>query len=309
MAVDILCMGEPMLEFNQLPPDAQGRVLYLQGHGGDTSNAAIAAARQGVRTGYITAIGEDAAGVSFMTLWQSEGVDTSTVIRTAEAPTGVYFVTHDAKGHHFTFYRTGSAASRITPRDVPEAAIARARILYASGISQAISTSAADAVFHAIAVARQHGVKVAYDTNLRLRLWPVARARAIIEAAIAQSDMAFPSREDAQAMTGLSDPDAIADHYLRLGCPLVAVKCGAEGALLATAGGLRARAPAHRVEAVDATGAGDTFSGAFLARIVLGDPPEAALRYANAAAALSTTGYGAVAPIPREAEVRTLLRS
>jgi len=309
MAVDILCMGEPMLEFNQLPPDAQGRVLYLQGHGGDTSNAAIAAARQGVRTGYITAIGEDAAGVSFMTLWQSEGVDTSTVIRTAEAPTGVYFVTHDAKGHHFTFYRTGSAASRITPRDVPEAAIARARILYASGISQAISTSAADAVFHAIAVARQHGVKVAYDTNLRLRLWPVARARAIIEAAIAQSDMAFPSREDAQAMTGLSDPDAIADHYLRLGCPLVAVKCGAEGALLATAGGLRARAPAHRVEAVDATGAGDTFSGAFLARIVLGDPPEAALRYANAAAALSTTGYGAVAPIPREAEVRALLRS
>lgn len=309
MAVDILCMGEPMLEFNQLPPDAQGRVLYLQGHGGDTSNAAIAAARQGVRTGYITAIGEDAAGDSFLTLWQSEGVDTSTVIRTAEAPTGVYFVTHDAKGHHFTFYRTGSAASRITPRDVPEAAIARARILYASGISQAISTSAADAVFHAIAVARQRGVKVAYDTNLRLRLWPVARARAIIEAAIAQSDMAFPSREDAQAMTGLSDPDAIADHYLRLGCPLVAVKCGAEGALLATAGGLRARAPAHRVEAVDATGAGDTFSGAFLARIVLGDPPEAALRYANAAAALSTTGYGAVAPIPREAEVRALLRS
>jgi 2-dehydro-3-deoxygluconokinase len=307
MAVDILCMGEPMLEFNQLPPGDDGRVLFLQGHGGDTSNAAIAAARQGVSAGYVTAIGQDAAGDSFMELWRKERIDTSTVIRSAEAATAVYFVTHDAKGHHFTFYRSGSAASRYAPRDVPEEAIARARILYASGISQAISASAADAVFHAISVAKRNGVKVAYDTNLRLRLWPPARARAIIEAAIAQADMAFPSREDAEALTGLSDPDAIADHYLRLGCPLVAVKCGADGALLATAEGLRVRAPAHAVDAVDATGAGDTFCGAFLARTLLGDPPAEALRYANAAAALSTTGYGAVAPIPREAEVRALL--
>jgi 2-dehydro-3-deoxygluconokinase len=307
MAVDILCMGEPMLEFNELPPDAAGRVLYLQGHGGDTSNAAIAAARQGVSAGYITAIGQDAAGDSFMRLWASEGVDTATVIRSADAPTAVYFVTHDARGHHFTFYRSGSAASRYSPRDVPEAAIRSAKIFYASGISQAISASAADAVFHAIAIARQAGVKVAYDTNLRLRLWPPARARAIIEAAIAQADMAFPSREDAEAMTGLTDPEAIADHYLRLGCPLVAVKCGADGALLATAEGLRIRARPHAVTAVDATGAGDTFCGAFMARTVLGDGPEAALAYANAAAALSTTGYGAVAPIPRAEAVRALL--
>jgi 2-dehydro-3-deoxygluconokinase len=307
MAVDILCMGEPMLEFNELPADAAGRVLYLQGHGGDTSNAAIAAARQGVSAGYITAIGQDAAGDSFMRLWDSEGVDTATVIRSADAPTAVYFVTHDARGHHFTFYRSGSAATRYTPRDVPEAAIRSAKILYASGISQAISATAADAVFHAIAIARQAGVKVAYDTNLRLRLWPPARARAIIEAAIAQADMAFPSREDAEAMTGLTDPEAIADHYLRLGCPLVAVKCGADGALLATSGGLRVRARPHAVTAVDATGAGDTFCGAFMARTVLGDGPEAALAYANAAAALSTTGYGAVAPIPRADAVRALL--
>lgn len=307
MPVDILCMGEPMLEFNELPPDAAGRVLYLQGHGGDTSNAAIAAARQGVSAGYVTAIGQDAAGDSFMRLWAAEGIDTATVIRSPDAPTAVYFVTHDARGHHFTFYRSGSAAARYSPRDVPEAAIRAAKILYASGISQAISASAADAVFHAIAVARQAGVKVAYDTNLRLRLWPPARARAIIDAAIGQADMAFPSREDAEAMTGLADPDAIADHYLRLGCPMVAVKCGADGALLATASGLRLRARPHAVNAVDATGAGDTFCGAFMARTVLGDGPEAALAYANAAAALSTTGYGAVAPIPRAEAVRALL--
>lgn len=300
-------MGEPMLEFNHQPDDGSGRVLYLRGFGGDTSNAAIAASRQGVRAGYVTAIGTDWAGDAFLRLWAEEGVDTSAVSRDPEAPTGVYFVDHDARGHHFTFYRTGSAASRYTPAMLPEAAIRAARIFYASGISQAISASAADAVFRAIELARAAGVTVAYDTNLRLRLWPVARARAVIHEAIAMSDIALPSREDAETLTGLSDPQAIAERYLRLGARIVAVKCGREGALLATADGTVARAAPHAVDAVDATGAGDTFCGAFLARIILGDAPAAALAYANAAAALSTTGYGAVAPIPRRAAVEVLL--
>jgi 2-dehydro-3-deoxygluconokinase len=282
-------------------------VLYLRGFGGDTSNAAIAAARQGVRTGYVTAIGTDWAGDAFMRLWAEEGVDTATVIRDPDAPTGVYFVDHDARGHHFTFYRTGSAASRYTPAMLPEAAIRAARVFYASGISQGISASAADAVFRAMEIARGAGVTVAYDTNLRLRLWPAARARAVIHEAIAMSDIALPSREDAEALTGLADPRAIAERYLKLGPRIVAVKCGRDGALLATADGTMVRAAPHPVVAVDATGAGDTFCGAFLARIVLGDAPEAALAYANAAAALSTTGYGAVAPIPRRAAVEALL--
>ncbi len=307
MSVDILCMGEPMLEFNHQPEDGSGRVLYLRGFGGDTSNAAIAAARQGVRAGYVTAIGMDWAGDAFMRLWTEEGVDTSAVIRDPDAPTGVYFVDHDARGHHFTFYRTGSAASRYTPAMLPEATIRAARVFYASGISQGISAPAADAVFRAMEIARGAGVTVAYDTNLRLRLWPVARARAVIHEAIAMSDIALPSREDAEALTGLADPRAIAERYLALGPRIVAVKCGRDGALLATADGTVVRAAPHPVAAVDATGAGDTFCGAFLARIVLGDAPESALAYANAAAALSTIGYGAVAPIPRRDAVEALL--
>ncbi|SDD67638.1 sugar kinase [Belnapia rosea] len=303
---DILCMGEPMLELNQQPPSADGRVLYLEGQGGDTSNAAIAAARNGASVGYVTAIGEDRPGDGFMALWQREGVSTDTVLRRPDAPTGMYIVTHDERGHDFTFYRTGSAASRYRPEDVPEAAIRAARLLHVSGISQAISTSACDAVFHAIAVARAAGVRVSYDTNLRLRLWPAARAAAVIHAAIAQADIALPSLEDARALTGLEAPDAIADAYLGMGCPLVLLKLGAEGVLVARPEG-RVLVGGRKVAAVDATGAGDTFAGAFLARFVEGADPVAAARYANAAAALSTTGYGAVAPIPRRAAVEALL--
>jgi 2-dehydro-3-deoxygluconokinase len=303
---DLLCMGEPMLEFNQLPPGPDGRVLYLEGHGGDTSNAAIAAARQGASVGYITAIGRDAPGDSFMALWAREGVDTTTVRRTDRALTGVYFVTHDDGGHHFLHYRENSPAALYTPRDLPEAAIAAARMLYVSGISQGISSSAADAVFRAIEIARRHGVKVAYDTNYRPKLWPPMRAASVMHAAIAQADYAFPGMEDAEVLTGLTDPGAILDFYLRLGCRAVVLKMGDAGAWLADAE-RRVRVPPYAVRAVDATGAGDTFCGTFLARILTGDAPEEAARYANVAAALKCMGYGAVAPIPRpEAVLRVM---
>ena len=307
MPVDLLCMGEPMLEFNQLPIQPNGSRHYLEGHGGDTSNAAIAAARQSARVGYITALGNDMPGDSFMALWAREGVDSSTVLRTERWLTGVYFVTHDAQGHHFLHYRANSAAAMYTARDLPEAAIASARMFYVSGISQGISESAADAVFAAIAIARRNGVKVAYDTNYRPRLWPPARAAAVMHAAMAQTDYALPGIEDVQVLTGLTDPDAMLDFYLRLGPPVVVLKMGELGAYLATPE-YRVRIAKHDVTVVDATGAGDTFCGSFLARILAGDAPEPAARYASVAAALKCTGYGAVAPIPGAAAVVAALR-
>ncbi len=158
--------GEPLLESTGCRP-GRGRVLYLQGMG-DTSNAAVAAARRAPRPA-MSAPSARIGGAAFLELWAREGVDAAAVIRRADAPTGLYVVTHDARGHHFAFYRSGSAAARYRPEEVPEAAIRAARMLHVSGISQAISDSACDAVFHAMTVARSAGVRVSYDTNLRLR--------------------------------------------------------------------------------------------------------------------------------------------
>jgi 2-dehydro-3-deoxygluconokinase len=307
VSVDLLCMGEPMLEFSQLPVEAGGVQHYLEGFGGDTSNAAVAAARQGASAGYVTALGTDMPGDRFMALWAREGVDTSCVVRTDRYQTGVYFVTHDAAGHHFLHYRTGSAAAMYSATDVPEAAIAAARMLYVSGISQGISVSACDAVFAAIDVAVRHGVSVAYDTNYRPRLWPPARAAAVMHAAMRSATYALPGFDDVQVLTGLTDPDAMLDFYLRLGPKVVVLRLGASGAYLATVDGVRLRIPAFPVVAVDATGAGDAFCGSFLARILAGDEPAAAARYASVAAALACTGYGAVGPIPTADAVRAAL--
>ncbi|MEQ8900985.1 MAG: sugar kinase [Roseovarius sp.] len=301
MAVDLLCLGEPILEFNQQP---DGR--YLPGHGGDTSNCAIAAARQGAHVGYLTHVGADAFGRSFIDLWQAEGVDTTTVRAVEGGQTGIYFVTHGADGHEFSYFRDGSAASRMTPADLPRAALETAQILHVSGISQAISQSAADTVFAAMEIVRAAGGRVSYDSNLRLKLWPLDRARAIIHAGMAMADIALPGLEDAEALTGLTDPDRIADFYLGLGAGIVALTLGAEGTLVATPE-KRRRVPGRPVSVVDATGAGDTFDGAFLARIIAGDDPFTAAAYANAAASIAVQGYGAVAPIPRRADVEAFL--
>jgi len=291
-----------MLEFNQLPLQPNGARHYLEGHGGDTSNAAIAAARHGAKVGMITGVGRDMPGDSFMALWEREGIDTSTVTRTDKYLTGVYFVTHDQEGHHFLHYRANSVAAMYGPEDVPARAIGRARMLYLSGISQGISTTACDATLAAMDAARRHGVKIAYDTNYRPRLWPPARAAAVMRAAMEAVDFALPGIEDVQLLTGLTNPDAMLDYYLKLGPGVVVLKMGEAGAYLATPDA-RVKIPALPVRTVDATGAGDTFCGAFLARILAGDTPEPAARYAAVAAALKCTGYGAVAPIPSPAQV------
>jgi 2-dehydro-3-deoxygluconokinase len=300
---DLVALGEPLFELNQTR-GAGG--TYAQGFGGDTANCAVAAARLGARVAYVTRLGNDAFGRMFLDLWRHEGVDASGVGIDADAPTGLYFVTHGAKGHEFTYRRAASAASRLRPADLPLSLIRAARVLHLSGISQAISASACDACFAAIDAARAAGVKVSYDTNLRLKLWPLPRARAIIRASLALASWALPSLDDAKLLFECEDPDAILDACHAAGAPLVVLRCGAEGCVVSD-GQRREGIPGHRVQAIDATGAGDCFDGAFAVRLIAGDDPIAAARYANAAAALATTGYGAVAPLPDHAAVMALL--
>lgn len=303
-AVDLVAIGEAMVEFNQ-SGGADSRT-YLQGFGGDTSNALIAAVRQGARGAYVTKLGDDDFGRMCLALWAEEDVDTRGVGIDPAAPTGIYFVRHGKDGHAFSYLRAGSAASRMQPADVPVALLQQTKFLHVSGISQAISTSATDTVFHAIRVAREAGARIAYDPNLRLKLWPLDRARAIITATIPLADYFLPSIDDVRVVSGLDDPASILDWCHRAGAVTVVLKLGKEGSWVST-GEARARIAPFAVEAVDATGAGDCFDGSLLARLAAGDDTVSAARYASAAAALTTTGFGAVAPLPRAQAVREML--
>ena len=300
---DIVSLGEPMYEFSQIPGEEN---RYLQGFGGDTMNCAVAAARLGARVAYVTRLGDDEFGRQFLELWKREGVDASGVGIDPDAHTAVYFITHGQGGHVFSYMRKGSAASRMKPAQLPAGLIAAAKFFHVSGISQAISESACDSVFAAIGIARQAGGKIVYDCNLRPRLWPAARAAAVIRATIPLADYFLLSMEDAQALCGLQDPDAILDWCHGAGAGIVALKLGADGVI---AGDSKRRERLHgiRIHCVDATGAGDCFAGALMAQLAAGGEFWGSLRYANAAAALTTTGYGAVSPLPRPEAVKNLL--
>jgi len=318
---DVVALGEAMLEFNQTTP---GKPEYLQGFGGDTSNAVIAAARAGARSAYITRVGADTFGNALLDLWKREGVDTSAVQRDTSAPTGIYFVTHGPAGHEFSYLRAGSAASRMSPQwlsaapesGTPDAAgsanamdvIGSANLLHLSAITLAISVEACDTAFAAMMQARKAGTGVSFDSNLRLKLWPLARAQACIAQAVSLCDIFLPSLEDMVTLTGLTDPGQIVDWSHAHGAHTVVLKLGADGALVSN-GQQRLHVAGNRVTVVDATGAGDCFCGNLLARLAMGDDVFAATHYANTAAALAVQGYGAVGPLPYAAQVAGVMNS
>jgi len=271
----------------------------------------MADARAGARVAYLSRLGTDRWGDRLMALWQRENVDTTTVLRDAQAPTGMYFVSHDAQGHHFSYARAGSAASRMQSQDVAQhwgEAIAQSQWLHLSGISLAISASACDAAFAAMRLARSTGTQVALDSNLRLSLWPLDRAQACIRQAVSLCDLFLPSLEDMTALTGLTQAQEIIDWSHAQGAVNVVLKLGADGAL-ASDGHQQCRVPGHAVQALDATGAGDCFAGNLLARLACGESLWDATAYANVAASLSVQGYGAVAPLPQGEAVLKVLNA
>jgi len=290
-----------MIEFND-----QSDGTFLFGFGGDVSNVAVAATRQGARVGMATRIGSDSFGDDLVGLWQGEGINLNAVERDDAAQTGVYFVRHGAEGHRFEYRRSGSAASLISPENLPRDTIKSVKCLHFSGISQAISDSAKAACDTAVAEAASAETLISYDPNLRLSLWPLDQAKKVIHATAGKADIFLPGYEDAVQLTGLSDPEEIVSFYLDLGAKLVALTLGEDGALIGD-GKTREKVPAPSANLVDASGAGDCFDGSFLARILAGDNPKEAATYAVTAAGLSVQGYGAIAPIPRVEDVRAKL--
>lgn len=298
---EILALGEPLIEFVRLP-DQGGRILYEQGYGGDTSNAIIAAARQGASTGYITAIGNDPFGDALLSLWKREGVSTEWVEIFKGDPTGAYFVQPHASGRQFSYARRGSAASRYTREILPRAVIKRARIIHSSAISLAISASMRETVLSAAEIARQSGTLFSFDTNLRLNLWTLDEARNAINDILPLVSIVMPSVDEAELLTGHQDPNAIVDHFLGRGANIVVLKLGDRGAIIAD-GDKRHKIPPAPSSAADSTGAGDSFAGAFLAYYLEIENLQRAGELAAIVAAGTVGGLGAVDPIPFRSDV------
>lgn len=295
---DIVSFGEPMVEFNaESVGGPRTGSLYSIGFGGDSSNFAVAASRLGGRGGYLARVGADSFGGLLQQLWHEEGVDASHVIVDDTHPTGLYFIMRYGATSEFVYRRAGSAASTLSPADLPEGWIEQAKILHVTGITQAISASACETVFAAIERARAAKTLVSYDPNIRPALWPVHQARAVARYTVPLCDVVLPNLDEGRLLTGYEDPRAITQELLQLGAPLVVLKMGGSGAIVASADEYTA-IPAIPVLAKDPTGAGDTFDAAFAVSMLEGRPPVEGAMFAAAAASQVVQNLGAVSPIP-----------
>ena len=227
--IDIVALGEPLVELNQT---RAGEPQYQQGFGGDTSNAVIAAARQGALrlpdAGGRGQLRRPAAGTV-------EGRGRGHV-RRGSGPGRPYRPVLRAARPAGPFLQLPAARFRRQPHDAGQSQgqlIERARYLHVSGISLAISTSACDTVFAAIERAHAAGVQVSLDSNLRLRLWPVDRARAILREALRQADLFLPSMDDMKHLTGNDDPERTLDWIRDAGATgVVVLKLGKDGSII-----------------------------------------------------------------------------
>ncbi|EYT54575.1 2-dehydro-3-deoxygluconokinase [Leucobacter sp. UCD-THU] len=300
---DIISIGEPLVEFNaeSLGGPRVGS-LYSIGFGGDSSNFAVAVSRLGGSSGYMTRVGADHFGALLQDLWHEERVDASRVITDERHPTGLYFILRHGGRSEFVYRRADSAASHLEPSDLPEGMIEEAKLLHVTGITQAISQSACETVFAAIERARAAQVTVSYDPNIRPAIWPLQTARAIVRYTIPQCDVVLPNLDEGRLLTGYEDPRAITQELLELGAPLVVLKLGSSGSVIATPDDYYS-VPARPVLAKDPTGAGDCFDAAFAVAITEGKDPVDAAIFATAAASRVVQGLGAVAPIPTRSAV------
>ena len=154
------------------------------------------------------------------------------------------------------------------------------------------------------------GVTTAFDANVRARLWTMGEARDALAEILPLTDYFFPSLEDAQALSGSTNHDEMMRWAHGLGATVVVLKLGADGVKISQGQGADVMQMAsYPVDAVDATGAGDCFAGAAIARMAMGDLMLDAVRYANAAAALTTTAFGAIKAIPNRDTVKAFLLS
>jgi len=263
----LISVGECMVELAPLPEDGTFRMAFA----GDTLNTAWYLARHlpaGWSVDYLTAVGTDAVSDRMVAFVQASGIGTGWVQRRADRTVGLYMIELHNGERRFSYWRGQSAARGLaSDRTILEAALRGADLAYVSGITFAIlAPDDRHRLLDALQGFRAAGGRVAFDPNLRPRLWENGDTMcATIMQAAAACDIALPSFDDEAEWFGDHSPGATAQRYARAGVPTVVVKNGS-GAVITLHDGTAALHPVPpAANVVDTTAAGDSFNAGFLA--------------------------------------------
>lgn len=291
----VVSIGECMVE---LSAAEDGRLRM--GFAGDTFNTAWYLARSlpaDWTVAYLSAIGDDRTSSEMLAFMASGGIDTRWVRRIPGRMPGLYLIHLDGAERSFSYWRETSAAKALAADEAHlDAAFAQGGAFYFSGITLAILPAAdRERLLGRLAAAKASGSTVAFDPNIRTRLWPEAGEMCdAIEAGASACTICLPSFPDERGAFGDASPETTAARYLRLGAREVVVKDGAAPALIAMAVGSEHSAVPPIGDAVDTTGAGDSFGAAYLAARLLGASPREAVMAGHRLAGEVVRHYGAL---------------
>ncbi|SFB72849.1 ribokinase [Polaromonas sp. OV174] len=264
--------------------------------GGKGSNAAVAAARQGARVALIARIGQDDFGRMGLKLWRDEGIATEQVEQVADEPSGVaQILVYDDGDNSIAVFPGAGAGLGAHHAEAARLLLSHCRVVMAPCEVPLAVTE------RAFAIAREAGAKTVLNP---------APARPLPDALLALTDVLTPNESELLLLAGLdagASTDAAAQVLIARGAAAVLVTLGGAGCRLYQAGQAPLSLPGRRMAVADTIGAGDTFTGALAAALARGEALPAAMELANAAAALSVTGHGAIGGMPSLAQVRALL--
>ena len=292
-------LGEGLIELS-LDPD---RTIVELGFGGDAANICVMAARLGTEARIGGRVGADSFGDALLGFWERIGVRVDAVVRDPDAATGLYLNEGRPGGEHrFVYYRSDSAGSRLRSSDLNEGFYSGLDGLVVTGVTLAISESAAEAAEAALGRAAQLGIGGVCVVNHRTALGGDGARLAELAR---RCRLVISSREDAEELFGSGQP---AELLAALGGQVeeVVLSDGARGAV-ALVGADTFAQPAPAVELVNAAGAGDALAGAYLAGRLAGSGPTKALTLAVTAASLSVERSGCANSYPSATEVETAL--
>ncbi|CAL9232291.1 unnamed protein product [Arabidopsis halleri] len=315
----IVSFGEMLIDF---VPDTSGVSLaestgFLKAPGGAPANVACAITKLGGKSAFIGKFGDDEFGHMLVNILKKNGVNSEGVCFDTNARTALAFVTLKKDGEReFMFYRNPSADMLLKESELNKDLIKKAKIFHYGSISL-ISEPCRAAHMAAMKTAKDAGVLLSYDPNVRLPLWPSTEAAIQgIKSIWNEADIIKVSDDEVTFLTrGDAEKDDVVLSLMHDKLKLLIVTDGEKGCRYYTKK-FKGRVPGYAVKAVDTTGAGDSFVGAFLVSLgkdgsILDDEGKLkeALAFANACGAVCTTQKGAIPALPTPSDAQQLMKS
>ena len=312
MGKGLLLAGEPM---GLLIAQSEGSLDSVQGYSlavaGAEFNVATGSARLGHNTAYLTKLGDDPFGKLISRTLNENGIDNSLVIYTKERRTGFMLKSKVSKGDPEIFYfRAGSAASTLSEEDVEKIDFTKFSNIHLTGILPALSDSTRAAVKLMLKKAREAGLFVSFDPNLRPQLWPSQEVMvSYINDLASKADLVLPGDGEGKILCGTTDAHEINKFYLGLGAKTVVTKCGPKGALISD-GKTETMVPGFIIDkVVDTVGAGDGFAAGTLTGLMEGLSIDKAVERGCAIGAIQCTFVGDNEGLPTPEQLKAFMDS